>query len=147
MSVLGNILKSTQTTGGAAYPFYYTYNLANAMTQMTLPSTRTITWAYDSANRLASAGGTPPGGAAKSYASSVQYASQGDISQFTLGNGLVEVRSYDTYRQQPIAATLGISQSDSSKLSLGFAYCIGRFSLHQQQRQPAKPDDRATGRD
>jgi RHS repeat-associated protein len=35
----------------------------------------------------------------------------------------VEVRSYDTYRQQPIGATLGVNNSDSSRLGLGFNYC------------------------
>jgi RHS repeat-associated protein len=122
-SVLGNIMQSTQSTGPDSYPFSYTYNLANAMTQMTLPSGRAVTWSYDSANRISSAGGTPPGGTTKSYASAISYAAQGPISQFTLGNGLVEVRSYDTYRQQPIGATLGVNNSDSSRLGLGFNYC------------------------
>jgi len=99
------------------------------MIQMTLPSGRTVAWSYDSANRISSAGGTPPGGTAKSYASSISYAAQGPISQFTLGNGLVEVRSYDTYRQQPIGATLGVNAGDSSRLKLGFGYCAsGAYS-------------------
>jgi RHS repeat-associated protein len=128
-SALGNIMQSTQSTGPDSYAFSYTYNLANAMTQMTLPSGRTVTWNYDNANRISSAGGTPPGGAAKSYASSISYAAQGPISQFTLGNGLVEVRSYDTYRQQPIGATLGVNNGDSSRLGLGFGYCAsGAYS-------------------
>jgi RHS repeat-associated protein len=128
-SVLGNVMQSTQITAGRSYPFSYTYNLANAMTQTTLPSGRTVTWIYDSANRIGSAGGTPPGGAAKSYASAISYAAQGPISQFTLGNGLVEVRSYDTYRQQPIGATLGVNAGDSSRLKLGFNYCAsGAYS-------------------
>ena len=123
-SVLGNILQSTQTTGGAAYPFYYTYNLANAMTGTTLPSGRLVAWGYDNANRPITAAGTPPGAPTLSYAASVLYASQGDISQFTLGNGLVEVRTYDPYRQQPVGVTLGVNANDSSRLALGFSYCV-----------------------
>jgi RHS repeat-associated protein len=118
---LGNVLQSTQITG-REYPFTYTYNLANAMLGMTLPSGRTLTWTYDSANRIASAGGTPPGGTGKTYASSMIYASQGPIKQFNLGNGLVEVRSYDTYRQQLTGVSLG---PNGSTLNLGFDYCTG----------------------
>jgi RHS repeat-associated protein len=119
--VLGDIWQSTQTTG-RSYPFTYTYNLANTMLGMTLPSGRTVTWTYDTANRIYTAGGTPPGGTAKTYASSISYASQGPLKQFSLGNGLVEVRSYDTYRQQLTGVSLGPS---GSTLNLGFAYCTG----------------------
>jgi RHS repeat-associated protein len=118
---LGDILQSTQITG-RDYPFTYTYNLANTMLGMTLPSGRTLTWTYDSANRIASAGGTPPGGTGKTYASSITYASQGPIKQFNLGNGLVEVRSYDAYRQQLTGVSLG---PNGSILNLGFDYCTG----------------------
>jgi RHS repeat-associated protein len=116
---LGDILQSTQITG-REYPFTYTYNLANTMLGMTLPSGRTLTWTYDSANRIASAVGTPPGGTAKTYASSITYASQGPIKQFNLGNGLVEARTYDTYRQQLTGVSLG---PNGSILNLGFDYC------------------------
>jgi hypothetical protein len=92
---------------------------------MTLPSNRKVAWTYDTANWVSSAAGTPSGGPAQSYAASVQYASQGDISQYTLGSGLVEVRKYDAYRQQPIGVTLGINANDSSRLALGFAFCPG----------------------
>jgi RHS repeat-associated protein len=119
--VLGDVLQSTQITG-RDYPFTYTYNLANTMLGMTLPSGRTLTWTYDSANRIASAVGTPPGGTAKTYASSITYASQGPIKQFNLGNGLVEARSYDTYRQQLTGVSLG---PNGSTLKLGFDYCTG----------------------
>jgi YD repeat-containing protein len=118
---LGNVLQSTQITG-RAYPFTYTYNLANAMLGMTLPSGRTLTWTYDSANRIATAAGTPPGGLGTTYASSMIYASQGAIKQFNLGNGLVEARSYDTYRQQLTGVSLG---PNGSTLKLGFDYCTG----------------------
>jgi len=121
---LGDIAQSSQTTGGNTYTFGYGYNLANAMTGMTLPSGRAVSWTYDIANRTTSAGWTPPGGSTEPYASAVQYASQGDISQFTLGNGLVEARSYDQWRQQPIGVTLGTSATDSSRLGLSFSYCV-----------------------
>jgi RHS repeat-associated protein len=100
------------------------------MLGMTLPSGRTVTWTYDTANRIYTAGGTPPGGMAKTYVSSVLYASQGGISQINLGNGplgqgLVEWRTYDALRQQLTGINLGTSNTDSSKLALGFAYCAG----------------------
>jgi len=84
-----------------------------------------VAWGYDSANRIKSVTGTPPGGGVKTYASSVLYASQGDFSQIDIGNGLVEVRTYDPYHQQPTGVTLGTSATDSSRLALGFAYCPG----------------------
>lgn len=121
----GDILQSTQATGAGSYSFSYTYNLANVLTGETFPSGRTVAWGYDSANRIKSVTGTPPGGGVKTYASSVLYASQGDFSQIDMGNGLVEVRTYDPYHQQPIGVTLGTSATDSSRLALGFAYCPG----------------------
>jgi len=126
----GNILQSTQATGGHSYPFSYTYNLANSVTGETLPSGRTVAWGHDSADRISSATGTPPGGTAKTYASSVLYASQGGIGQINLGNGplgqgLVEWRTYDALRQQLTGINLGTSNTDSSKLALGLAYCPG----------------------
>jgi RHS repeat-associated protein len=125
----GNVLESTQTTGGHAYPpFYYEYNLGDALTQMTFPSGRTVTWGRDVANRINSIGGTPVNGSAKIYASSVAYASQGALSQITFGNNgdnLVERHSYDVYRQQPIGVTVGTSTNPSSLLALGLSYCTG----------------------
>ena len=124
-SALGDILSSSQITGGNPYPFAYTYNLANAMKTMTQPSSRTFTWTYDTANRATKLAGAPSGGGTTNYASSIAYASQGPISQFTLGNGLVENRSYDPYRQQPTGVTLGTAANPTSFLNLGFAYCTG----------------------
>ena len=93
------------------------------MKAMTQPSGRTFTWTYDIANRATKLAGAPSGGGTTNYASSIAYASQGPISQFTLGNGLVENRSYDLYRQQPIGVTLGTTANSTSVLNLGFAYC------------------------
>ena len=95
------------------------------MKTMTQPSGRTFTWTYDIANRATKLAGAPSGGGTTNYASSIAYASQGPISQFTLGNGLVENRSYDLYRQQPIGVTLGTAANPTSFLNLGFAYCTG----------------------
>ena len=93
---------------------------------MTLPSGRALSWTYDAANRITGVTGTPPGGgSAKTYASSVAYASHGDISQMTLGNNLVETRGYDAYRQQPASVKLGTSTTDWSRLALTYSYCPG----------------------
>ncbi len=124
-STLGDVLASSQTTGGSAYSFGYTYNLANALLTEALPSQRSFTWTYDVANRATNLAGAPSGGGTTNYASSITYASQGPIRQFTLGNGLVENRSYDAYRQQPTGVTLGTTANPTSTLNLGFAYCPG----------------------
>ena len=60
--VFGDPLQSVQTTSNTGYQFYYTYNLANAMTTMTLPSHRLLTWNYDIANRPISLQGNLSGG-------------------------------------------------------------------------------------
>ena len=87
------------------------------------PLGRSFTGTYDIANRVSKLAGAASGGGTTNYASSIAYASQGPISQFTLGNGLVENRSYDLYRQQPIGVTLGTTGNSTSVLNLGFAYC------------------------
>jgi YD repeat-containing protein len=139
---LGDILQSTQITG-RDYPFTYTYNLANTMLGMTLPSGRTLTWTYDSANRIASAGGTPPGGTGKTYASSITYASQGPIKQFNLGNGLVEATVRSEYSVRSVAMgwrvvrimratdTWTAEGISNSRLVLGTA---GLVTLHTRRR-------------
>ena len=49
---LGRVAGSTQNTGGLAYQFSYTYNLADGLTQETYPSGRAVSFGYDSAGRV-----------------------------------------------------------------------------------------------
>lgn len=98
-SSLGDALSTTQTTGGTAYPFAYTYKLASAMTGMTFPSGRKASWASDGGNRVNAVTGLSAQGSAATYASSVAYASNDGVSAISLGNSLYETRTYDGWRQ------------------------------------------------
>ncbi len=118
----GNVLQSSQTTGGTPYPFTYTWNLAHGRTSMTLPSQRVVMWQYDGQNRVNGIGGVFQGNG-KPYAYSVQYASHGAVSQMILGNGLYENRTYDPQRLQPLSITLGVTANDASYLSLAYSFC------------------------
>jgi RHS repeat-associated protein len=121
---LGNIVGSTQNTGGIpSTGFSYTYNLANARTNMTFPSGRKETWLYDNLNRVTELDGTPSGGTSSAYAYSLGYASHGAVQSMALKNGVVEVTSYDPYRLQPYSITA--TQSGSPLLSLAYSYCPG----------------------
>jgi YD repeat-containing protein len=102
-------LSSTQTTTGAPqpFPFSYTYNLAGDVVTETYPSGRAVTYGHDSADRISSVTGATSS-TATNYATSVQYASNGGISQMTLNNNSIngtnmaytESRTYSPDRQQ-----------------------------------------------
>ncbi|MBV9266954.1 MAG: RHS repeat protein, partial [Acidobacteriaceae bacterium] len=48
---LARVTGSTQTAGGQTYNFSYTYNLTDQLTSETYPSGRTVSFAYDGADR------------------------------------------------------------------------------------------------
>jgi RHS repeat-associated protein len=122
-NALGTLVGSTQTTGGTPYPFSYSYNLANGLTQVTYPSNRVINYTYDSLGRAATVNGTPAGGSTTHYASNISYASHGPIARLTLGDTLVENRTISLDRLQPTTVTLGTSANPTSLLALNFYYC------------------------
>jgi len=115
--VFGNVTGSTQITSGAAYVFQYSYNLANGLTLATYPDSRAIGYTYDALGRVATVNG---------YASGISYASHGPISQMTLGNTLVEKRTFSLDRLQPIGVSLGTTQIPTSRLGLNFYYCANQ---------------------
>jgi RHS repeat-associated protein len=111
--VLGRVTSSTQTTGGVAYNFAYTYNADGSLRTEQYPSGRVVANGYDRAARPSSVGLNTVG--ATDYAS-VAYTPHGAISTLNLGNGLAENWTYDTNRMQPLSMATG------SLLSLGFSY-------------------------
>jgi RHS repeat-associated protein len=101
---IGRVLSSTQTTTGAAsaFPFTYTYNLADFETSITYPSGHVVNYTPDSANRIAQiANPSKP----QPYASGIQYSAAGAATQITLGNTLTEAADLNA-RLQPTAIAL-----------------------------------------
>ena len=110
----GRVTASTQTTGGVARSFGYTYNLDDTLATQTYPTGKTFTFRYDSAGRA-----TDVSGGGDTYVSSVTYAAHGAPSQVSLGNGIVENTSFNN-RLQPCTISAG------SHLTLSFAYGTGQ---------------------
>jgi YD repeat-containing protein len=53
----GRLATSIQTTTGIPYPFTYTYSLTDQLTGVTYPSGQSVSYALDSAGRLAGVSG------------------------------------------------------------------------------------------
>jgi RHS repeat-associated protein len=123
---------SSQIMGLQTYSFpSYTYNLMGELTSMTYPSGRVVQTVYDSAGRatcVSGGVGTPTCTPSTAYASSITYAPQGAVSGLTLGNGLVETRTFTT-RLQLLAISAG------SLLNLQYSYAAnGNLQSHTTTR-------------
>jgi RHS repeat-associated protein len=88
---LGRPLTSKQTTDSNEYGFSYTWNSGGQLASMTYPSTRTVTYGFDSGWRVNSVA---------NYVTSISYDPHGAPYQTTLANGVVETALYNT-RLQP----------------------------------------------
>ena len=78
---LGRVVSQAQTVAGQSYPFSNLYDHVG-VTQVTYPSGRAVTYAYDGAGRVSSAAS-----GATEYAGSITYAPHGAVEQLRLGNG------------------------------------------------------------
>jgi RHS repeat-associated protein len=115
---LSRVETSTQTMDGVTYTFGYTYNLADGLESLTMPSGRVINTGYDSHGRPISVSGFY-NGQNTSYASSVTYAAHGALSGLGMGNGLAEITTYNS-RLRPTQIAAG------SLLTLGYGYSSNR---------------------
>jgi RHS repeat-associated protein len=111
---LSRVATSTQAMDGVTYTFGYTYNLADGLKSLTMPSGRVLNTGYDSHGRPTSVSGSY-NGQNTSYASNVTYAAHGAVSGLGMGNGLAEITTYNS-RLRPTQITAG------SLLTLGFGY-------------------------
>lgn len=75
-AVMGHVVTSNPVTAGQTYTFSYGYNLARDLVSETYPSRRTLTTAYDGANRPASLSGSYQG-AVTNYVRQARYAAHG----------------------------------------------------------------------
>jgi YD repeat-containing protein len=84
---LGRIGSSSQVTNGASYNFSYTYDLADNVRSLMLPTGRILSYGVDAAGRTATVSGLfawQP----RTYLSQITYAPNGASRQWQLGNGL-----------------------------------------------------------
>ena len=121
---LGRPLTSTQTTGATAYGFSYTWNPASALTSVTYPSGKTVSYCFDSAYRpvgVRTGSGSCTPGTAGVYAGNGSYAPHGALAQLQLGNSLWETTQYNS-RLQPSAIKLGMSAGSDSVFGSALDY-------------------------
>ncbi len=121
---LGNVLKSSQTTTVAGtphtYSFQYGYNLLSALTSETYPSGRTVTTAYDGANRPITVTGANAG-STTNYVAEMHYWPHGAPYYFNYSNGLTRAAAYNA-QLQPIETYEALNNTNDAQHML-FATC------------------------
>jgi RHS repeat-associated protein len=117
----GRIHTSTQTTVAApGYTFVYTYSLADQLTKMQYPSGRTVSYVPDSAGRINAVKNEATG---QYYGRNIGYTPAGAMFTMTLGNGLIEQRTWNDRLQ--LTGLTAAPQSGTTVLGLGFYPCSG----------------------
>ena len=120
---MGNVLASSEATGGGTYNFSYGYNLAGALTSEGYPSGRTITTGYDGANRATTVAGRLNGGAQTNYVTSVSYWPHGAPESFVYGNNLYGANYFNSRLQiSGITAAVGGSPYEYEFLEYPIQY-------------------------
>jgi RHS repeat-associated protein len=120
-NAMGQVLASTQTTAGHAYPFSYSYSLAGQLTSETFPSGRVVTIGYDGASRPNSATGTRSG-TSTNYVSNMNYWPHGAPNYFTYDNKLWRVAAYNA-RLQPIRTYDALDNNQNDAAHMLFVTC------------------------
>ena len=118
----GQVVGSSQQTGGTTYSFSYSYNHAGGLETQQYHSSLLVKTCYDAAGRIKEV--SYPGDTATpatTYASEFGYAPHGAIEEIKLGNNLYEYSDYNN-RLQPTEIGLGTFSGGSDKLKLEFAY-------------------------
>jgi YD repeat-containing protein len=113
---LQGVTASSQATAGQTYAFAYRYNLAEALTSETYPSGRTVTTAYDGANRPLTLAGSL-NGLTTNYVTQTSYWPSGGITSLTRGNNLVHAETYNSVLQLS-----GVTETASSGPLLSFVF-------------------------
>jgi RHS repeat-associated protein len=91
----GNLTQQTFTErAGTVYTQRYEYDNSDFMTQVTYPDGRVIHYTRDGVRRVAAID-TTVNGQPHTVLSAMRYRGDGQIAQYTLGNGLVDERNYD----------------------------------------------------
>jgi len=128
--VLDRPRQSTQSTAGQSYLFQgYTFNRNGDLTSVTYPSGRVITYTPDAAGRLLKVSGAK-NGLTIDYASGMQYASHGAVSQIALARGLVENLRFNS-RLQMDQVRLGTAAREQRIYPLNIAQSYSYDSLNR----------------
>jgi RHS repeat-associated protein len=124
--LMGRPLQSVQTTAGTPYPFFYTYNLAGGLENVTYPSKRALQTCYDSAARTVNATGTLAG-QPTAYVASATYAPHGGIQMLkrTYAPGAYDILENTTYNSRLQPASIELMKNGTSQLKLENFYCAG----------------------
>lgn len=115
----GRITTDTKTIQGRGYAVGYAYDVNGQVTQITLPSGRTVDFAR-AGDGLVSAISTKatPSSSVESLASGVAYRPFGPLSGLTYGNGLTLTRTYDN---NDWLGQTEVKASGATRLDLTFA--------------------------
>jgi RHS repeat-associated protein len=91
---LGRIQSADQTIDSVNYPLQYAYNLLGQFATVIYPSGRVVSETYNNVGQIASiaSGGT-------NYLSGTSYTAAGQISGFTMGNGIQGAFTYNDHLQ------------------------------------------------
>jgi RHS repeat-associated protein len=121
--VAGRVKQSYQRIDGADYGITnIIYNRADEQTEVTYPSARRVTTAYDGAGRIASLS-TIVGGATTNLSSAIAYSPAGALTSEVYGNYLTHAISYNS-RFQPTSIRLG---ADGSASVFELTYLYGKL--------------------
>ena len=94
----GNVVAEVREIGSAAYTIQYGYDAAGNLTQVTLPSGRTVDYQLDAAARVVRVD-TTFDGLTETVASQIGYLPFGPMKTITYGNGHVANFAYDLDQQ------------------------------------------------
>jgi len=110
----GNITDVSQTINGQTYTQSYSYNGADRLLGMTLPSARALTYQYDPSGRVVEIGANS-GAGSETLVSGITRLPYGPAVAMTLGNGVARTRSFDQdYRIETI--------TDAGVLNRGYGF-------------------------
>jgi RHS repeat-associated protein len=99
----GNVTQEQRVIGGSTYTTSYAHDSADRITSITYPSGRLVTYTRNSLGQV-TAVTTTVGSVTTTIAQDITYMPFGGVKSYTLGNGIVVTRSYDTdYRLQDIS--------------------------------------------
>ena len=116
-SKLGRVREATQRIGTTEYPTSYSYDYAGNRTSVWYPG-RSLTYTYDSSGRPAS---VLDGVTGTQYGAVQEYHAHGAPKKIVLGNGLVELSTYNE-RLQLGKIQLGTAAAPESRWSTELSY-------------------------
>ena len=116
-SKLGRVREATQRIGTTEYPTSYAYDYAGNRTSVWYPG-RSLTYTYDSSGRPAS---VLDGATGTQYGAVQEYHAHGAPKKIVLGNGLVELSTYNE-RLQLGKIQLGTAAAPESRWSTELSY-------------------------